>query len=233
MDKKQVVLFKQNSDDDDLQAWMYEQGFYIGRHPQSFTDCFSFKDVDEETKARFKGSSQNLSKTVKALLPKEINGKFQNYDKLVEEIIGNEKFQDCASMQKYGQIVSTGIKKAIAFIIVRSHPEIEGYSDLMQVRDNLNATQKTRSAVYRSSHTGEHKEEVIKMVEENYNSQNKTIIDTDWFRCNMRYLMKRAIACRDTEALELMSPVWDRVSNILLIQVNTTVNEPKILPDVI
>jgi hypothetical protein len=207
-----ITISKKSS----LQDWLHEIGFFVGNHPAALGDCFIYKGIDSEIRDKFKSTLGGLTRTVKGLMPKQIEDKIESFNDLISSIVDDDKFQQCATMKKYKQIVMTGIGQAVGFILIRTHEEIRKYADLMEIREVLDATQKTRQSVYRASHKGEHGKEVIAAVEEDGHARNKTTLKTDRFRDMARYIMDRALIHNDMAALKLLQGIYIEHQNILL-----------------
>jgi len=176
-------------------------GITPGAHPNYFKDCF---EVPENLSDQFDRLSSSLSRSISRIIPDKIDGAYVSGDELVREIAARPELALAAAMKAMPEIILAGLRPAVALLIIRKHPDIERYPQLVEVRDKIASLQKTRQAVIRGSKKGDHGQEIVKEVDNSLSSHNVAVLPLWKIYQVQKGLIELAFSDGNEKALQIL-----------------------------
>lgn len=149
------------------------------KFPHSFSDCFNFNDKTEAKNITPKLSG--LSRTLKGLIPPELDGQFISGNILISQILDNEKIQKSSAFIAATDTIVKGIPLATAFLIIREHKDSENYPELMEMRKTIQAVGMVQKYAAKGSHKGEFASEMQTAITAAVASKNVVMLTQEQF----------------------------------------------------
>lgn len=176
-------------------------GLTPGLHPNFFKDCF---DVPEPLSAEFDRLSSSVSKSISRLIPDKLDSSYTCGGELVREIAARPELARTAAMKSMPEVILAGLKQAIAFLVIRKHPEVADYPQLLEMREKLSSLQTTRQAVIRGSKKGGLGQEIVKEIDHSLSCRNVAVIPVWKIYEVQKALIELAFSDGNEKALQIL-----------------------------
>ncbi len=147
--------------------------------PHSFSDCFKFENKLEGENIIPKLSG--FSRTLKGLIPPELDGQFTFKNILVSQILETEKLKNSSAYKTSPITIESGLPLAIAFLIIRDHKETEQYPELMEMRKVIESVKMVQKYAAKGSHKGEFSNEMQVAISDAVSSQKVVMLTQEQF----------------------------------------------------